>query len=392
MPPEVKMGAWFAKVAGSRWFSRYLLVALLAFLLSFFFLDYSKLRNNIYYALFAFPVLFLAVPHVWRKIHGAGVILLLLYFFSGLLAEWLSGDPVFRLLKHQLYVLLLLSGLLVCLEERVAFRLAALFFATVCVAMACLAFYYWLQAYQPPRALPRIRLFAAAANPVHASLILMTGWMGFWLVYGLPKLLSRGRWAYLGGFCLMLGFSTLICVVFQSRSALLGMIAVLGAWLALGKERALSLLLIVALAVLMFISGAYEMLLVRGSSYRTEIWLDALQRLQHNCSWVVGCAQEGGQLYLGKFHHAHSAYISILVDTGLLGALPFAAFACTYLALGIKTRSPWFIVSLVGWAGVIASSNGLVDSPRPLWIYFWLPTLLALLDYQRRRESQEAAS
>jgi hypothetical protein len=190
----------------------------------------------------------------------------------------------------------------------------------------------------------------------------------------------------------MLGVTFIVCLVFQSRSALLGLLAATGAWLVLGRERGLSLLLVGVLIALLVATGSYEALLARGGSYRVDIWQDALMRLYEGCSWIVGCAQEGNLRYLGQFHHAHSAYVSILVDTGLLGAVTFISFAGIYLILGVKTRSPWFIVSLAGWAGVIASSNGLVDSPRPLWIYFWLPTLLALLDYQRQSVTQRIAA
>lgn len=392
MLSDTKARGGYWDIGKSQCFSRYLTVALLLFFLSFFFLDSSKYRNNIYYALFAFPALVFAVAAVWRKSFGPGVAFLLLYFLGALWAQWLAGDEVLRLLKHQLYLLLLLCGLMLCVDQPGFFGRAALVFAGVCVVFACLAFYKWQDRYLTTGVFPRIGLYAAAANPVHASLMILTGWLGFWMVYGLPKLLARGRLAYLAGFCLMLGVAFIVCVIFQSRSALLGLLATAGAWLALGRERGLSLLLVGVLIVLVVVAGGYEALLARGGSYRVDIWQDALLRWYESCSWITGCAQEGDIRYLGQFHHAHSAYVSVMVDTGLLGAVTFISFAGIYLVLGVKTRSPWFIVSLVGWAGVIASSNGVVDSPRPLWVYFWLPTLLALLDYQRQSVTQRIAA
>ena len=392
MLSDKKTTEWLGSIGRSPRFSRYLSVALLLFFLSFFFLDSSKYRNNIYYALFAFPALVFAVAAVWRKSFGPGVVLLLVYFLGALGAQWLAGDEVVGLFKHQIYLLMLLCGLMLCVEQPVFFRRAALVYAVVCVVFTGLAFYKWQDMYLATGVFPRIGLYAAAANPVHASLMILTGWLGFWMVFGLPRLLERGRFAYLAGLVLMLGVAFIVCLVFQSRSALLGLLAATGAWLILGRERGLSLLLVGGLAALLVATGSYEALLARGGSYRVDIWQDALMRLYEGCSWIVGCAQEGNFRYLGQFHHAHSAYVSILVDTGLLGAATFISFAGIYLILGVKTRSPWFIVSLAGWAGVIASSNGLVDSPRPLWIYFWLPTLLALLDYQRQSVTQRIAA
>jgi hypothetical protein len=392
MRSEIKKTEWLGRIGRSPAFSGYLNVALLLFLLSLFILDSSKYRNNIYYALFAFPALVFAVAAVWRKIFGPGVVLLLVYFLGALGAHWLAGDEVAGLFKHQIYLMMLLCGLMLCIEQPVYFRRAALVYAAICVVFTGLAFYKWQDMYLSTGVFPRIGLFGAAANPVHASLMILTGWLGFWMVFGLPRLLERGRFAYLAGLGLMLGVGFIVCLVFQSRSALLGLLAATGGWLILGRERGLSLLLVGGLAALLVAMGSYEALLARGGSYRVDIWNDAFMRLYESCSWVVGCAQEENFRYLGKFHHAHSAYVSILVDTGLIGAATFVSFAGLYLILGVKTRSPWFIVSLVGWAGVIASSNGLVDSPRPLWVYFWLPTLLALLDYQRPCATQRTAA
>jgi len=392
MLSDKKATEWLESIGRSPRFSRYLNIALLLFLLSFFFLDSSKYRNNIYYALFAFPALVFAVAAVWRKDFGPCVFVLLVYFLGGLVAQWLAGDAVIGLFKHQVYLLLLLCGLTLCVEQSVFFKRAALVYVGVCAVFACVAFYKWQYMFGASDAFPRITLYAAAANPVHASLMILVGWVGFWMIYALPRLLERGRFAYLAGFCLMLGVAFVVCLVFQSRSALLGLLAAVGAWLVLGRERGLSLLLVGVLIFLVMATGAYEALLSRGGSYRVEIWQDAITRLHEDCSWIAGCAQTGNSLYLGQFHHAHSAYLSILVDTGLLGAIPFITFAGIYLILGVKTRSPWFMVSLVGWAGVIASSNGLVDSPRPLWIYFWLPTLMALLDYRRQPKAQGIAA
>lgn len=361
----------------------YLNVALLILLFSYFFVDSAKSRNNIYYVFFALPVFLVGVSVVWRtKLEWAGLCLLI-YFFGALLAEWLAGDSVFGLLKHQLYLLLLFFGLKLCLQQERVFRVTGLVYVVGCIALTCLATYQWLELYFSTGVIARIELYAAASNPVHASLMIMTGWLGFWMTYGLPRLRERGQLAFLAGFALMLGFAFLICIIFQSRSALLGLLAATGAWLVLGQCRRLSVLVVGIVVLLVVIIDGYEALLARGVSYRTGIWLEALTRWRDTCSWGFGCAEAGEPLYLSQFHHAHSAYISILVDTGVLGAITFAVFALAYFVQGVRVRSHWFIVSLVGWAGVLATSNGLVDSPRPLWIYFWLPTLLALLDYQR---------
>lgn len=368
---------------GGRWLSCGLAVVLLLFCFSFFLLDSSKARNNIYYALFLLPAAIFSYSVASVLLRTAGVRFLLVFFTGSAVAEILGGDGVLQAAKHAGYLVALLFGLAIAQRERRFFRAVQLAGFSFVTLMAGIAIFLWLSAFQATGAWIRVELYAAASNPVHASLMILLGWLAFWLNYGLPALLQRGRVAYFAGFGLMLGFAFLICLVFKSRSAVLGLSFVILAWLALGPERRVGVFLVVGGALAVWALGGYEGLLERGVSFRSAIWADGLQRLDTSCSWLVGCERDDGYLFLGQFEHAHSAYLSILIDNGLLGVSTFLAFACGYFALGLKTRSPWFIVSLLGWGGVIASSNGLIDSPRPLWIYFWLPTMLALLDFER---------
>jgi hypothetical protein len=247
-------------------------------------------------------------------------------------------------------------------------------------------FYYWQDIYILTGNSRRISLYAAASNPVHASLMILTGWLGFWITYGLPRLLKIGRLPYLLGFSFMLGLALFTCIAFQSRSGMLGVLAVTVAWLALGKERRITSLLLLASAVIFFFYFNYEPLLNRGTSYRLVIWQDTLSRLNSVSSWLTGITQEGEILYSGRFKHPHSAYFSILAQTGLIGGVSFFFFACSYFIQGVKSRSPYFIISLLGWAALLTTSNGIICPPKPLWIYFWLPTLLAIWNYQKHKQ------
>lgn len=371
------------KLTASCWVPRCLQVVLLAFMCSFFWVDSSKARNNIYYALFLLPVVVFSVPIVRKLLADTGVRFLLVFFLVAALAQALAGDSVVQIFKHGGYIFALLLGLAIAQRERETFDIVQLLYAVFVTVMACFAIYEWLLVYLGSGSLIRMELHAAASNPVHASLMILLGWLAFWMNYGLPLLLQRGRAAYTAGLALMLGFAFLVCVVFQSRSAVLGLsIAVLG-WLALGPERRVGWVLVLGLLLAVWMLGGYEGLLERGVSYRSAIWADGLQRLDAECSWLIGCKQDDQYRFVGQFEHAHSAYLSIFIDNGIIGFSAFLAFACVYFALGVRTRSSWFVVSLLGWGGVIASSNGLIESPRPLWIYFWMPTMLALLDFGR---------
>lgn len=371
------------RIGNSNRFSIYLSVALLVFLLSFFLLEVSKQRNNIFYLLLAVPALLFGLPAVWVALRSWLGCLLIVHFSFFVISQAVIGDDFIGVLKHSIYIVLLLACLAISRRSTEGFKWSATAYVVFVVGVAIWSIYLWVDHYYAAGRFMRVTLSGAASNPVHAGLMLLTGWLGFWIVFALPYLARRGRCAYAMGFVLMLGFAFFVCIVFQARSALLGMIAALIVLLLVGRERLLSFAVTLFLIGGVIIFNGYEALLARGVSYRTEIWQDALSLWYTSCSWVFGCSEGAGVPFLGKFHHAHSAYVSVLIDSGVVGALSFFVFAVFYCWKGFQVRSPWFAVSMIGWAGVMVSSNGLITSPRPLWIYFWIPTLLAMLDFAR---------
>ena len=382
---------WINRTSEDKRLYRYLAIVLITFILSFFVFESSKISKSIYYVFFAIPTLFFFIfDKIERKPFKAdySFYFLLLYFLCGCFATVLSDNNTFDFFRYIVSIFALFYGLMLCTREQNFCKVTAICYTAICLFFIFLTFYYWQDIYFSTGISPRIKLYAAASNPVHASLLILTGWLCFWIIYGLPKLIEVGRGAYISGFILMQSVATFICVAFQSRSALLGLLAVTIAWLIIGRERQITLLLTLLLLLFFFIAGYHEPLLSRGTSYRPEIWQNVLQQLNINGSWLTGIRQEKGILYLGKFHHSHSAYMSILAQTGLVGVISFFIFTCVYFFQGIKKRSPWFIISLLGWTALLTTSSGIVDSPQPLWVYFWTPTLLAMLDYHNPLHTQ----
>ena len=68
---------------------------------------------------------------------------------------------------------------------------------------------------------------------------------------------------------------------------------------------------------------------------------------------------------------------------GLLGGVLFSLFALLWLNYAWRARSRWLLLALLGWGSLLTTSNGVLTSPQPLWIYFWLPVFMAVLDGQR---------
>jgi O-antigen ligase len=128
--------------------------------------------------------------------------------------------------------------------------------------------------------------------------------------------------------------------------------------------------------------GGDELLLRRGFSYRLDIWQDAGSRLVNQCGIWLGCGTDEYR-FLGRFEHPHSGYFAMLYRNGLLGGVLFSLFALLWLNYAWRARSRWLLLALLGWGSLLTTSNGVLTSPQPLWIYFWLPVFMAVLDGQR---------
>ena len=386
-----------ALTAPSKFINTYLAFSLFAFISAFFYITSSKSINNIFYLLILTPVVAISISNFknivfpWKN--NIIVATLTTHVILVTLSYFYFQDISFSYLKQYLYIFSLLICLnLISTNSRIL-SITWFSYFLVCVAYSSIAIYLWTIDYITLHKFSRIALYGDASNPVHASLMILTGWIGFWFIYGLPRLSNTNKFAYTLALFFVYLFSFLICIIFQSRSAIVGLFASIFALTFLGENRARNFLIFIAIIFALWLSDAYKPLLERGISYRSEIWLDAILHLKNDCSILLGCRNNPDYLYLGQFYHAHSAYISILVKYGIIGSATFSAFALSYFWHGICSRSKWFMVSLIGWGSVLTTSSGLISSPRPLWIYFWVPTLLAIIEinviYSKRGAQKE---
>lgn len=218
-------------------------------------------------------------------------------------------------------------------------------------------------------------------HPIFFSLMLIGSFIIGWLFYAEPWLRKfYSRAAYSVSFFLFCVLALLCAIVFQSRTTLLAFVAFFigyvfqrKAWLLGGGV----LLLVSALAVVL---GWDDVLQNRGYSFRLVIWEDVWRRLTMDCGVWFGCGADG-YVFLGEFPHPHNAYLSILYQGGALAALGFLIFSVMFISRA--WRSPWFLVALFGWASLLTETGGIFTSPKPLWVYFWIPTFMAVIDVRR---------
>lgn len=312
---------------------------------------------------------------------------MLMGMLVGLFVLAVVADP--PSMKKILYVFLYFMTCLLIAEKGKAARLVFSAYSVV----ACLVFLYsiasWLWQHQVTGVWGRQEFFGSATNPVYASLMILSALIFVWLFYLEAFLLSRSKWQLFTGMFLMVCACLLCVLVFQARSALVG--ASLFFVVYLIQRRFILVGGVVALVVggLAYLLGVGRLLLERGASYRTGIWEDALHHLTNSCVVWLGCGADEYE-FLGQFMHPHSGYVSTLYRFGIVGAGLFTLFALVFFWRGWQSKSPWFLLALIGWGGLLTTGNGFFSSPQPLWVYFWFPTFMALFDAASSRTSDRA--
>lgn len=351
-------------------------LAFFVFLVSFYFPLSSKAINNIFYASIALPCAGWliwkprALPVFWAGFSWLFVVIAgLVAFCASELAD----------LKKILYMVLFFSACMLLWAEgyleRILFGFAVFSTLLFLVAAAeCL----WQGVVDG--AWSRYEVFLGwEINPVYWGLSIVSGWVFLWVFYFQSYLSQRSRGAFLLGF-IFLNLMVLMCVlVFQSRSALLGYLFFLFFYVLRGGLAWFGCLMVAFLAAALYFSGWGALLLERGMSYRLDIWVDAVRRVVSECGVWLGCGADDYR-FLGQFYHPHSSYVSVFYKGGIGGVVFLVAFALAFFTVAFKGRARWLGIALIGWGGLIATGNGMVSSPKPFWIYFWIPTFMAVLE------------
>ncbi|MBL8395280.1 MAG: hypothetical protein JNK99_11130 [Candidatus Accumulibacter sp.] len=355
----------------------YLRVVVPLFLLAFYLPIPAKATNDVFYLGIALPVflwILAGLPALTRLVGQ-----LAWFFLSMAGMALLMALRDISLLKPVLYLLLWFSCCLLLRQHPADPGRGFQGFALVSVLLLAVAVADWLWQRQVGGAWVRQTLWGQSGNPVHAALLMVSALVHLWVFQVEARLAQRSRGLLLAGFCVLLGLVLLCASVFQARSALLGFGLFLAAYLWQRRLLWPGLLCLAAALFLLYLLGLSDLLLQAGLSSRLAIWQDALQHLGGQCRLWVGCAGSDYR-FLGAYEHPHSAYLSLLYYYGAPAAVVFCCFALAFFWRAGRARSRWLLVALVGWGGVLTSSSGVFTAPQPLWVYFWLPSFMAILD------------
>ncbi len=223
------------------------------------------------------------------------------------------------------------------------------------------------------------------------------------MVIGVCYVLALGRWveekqhrALYGAACAVL--FAFILLTFSRGPLVAASLATLILLSQLSGKRLLAVLggtmLIAGTAVFFFSSTVarfYDLLTVRGTSYRLSIWRYTIDRIAERPLFGHGLAADFG---MADIPFPHSLYFSALFYSGVVGFLLLALLLAMILWGVIRLRSaPERVVLLALWVDILIGSltdvGQITKGPAPLWYIFWLPVGLSIaaIYWASRREA-----
>jgi len=181
-----------------------------------------------------------------------------------------------------------------------------------------------------------------------------------------------------------------ILSIFYSKStgALVGISAGLFFLLLFNKFTKIGAI-ILSLSVFLFVmftpmaNGIKQEILLQDISgqLRINMWVETIELLRHNPIFGVGLASYQKTIYpyridkwIEVFHHPHNQFLTMWVNTGLIGLFGFVLILLWFFEVAFKNLNKPLVMFLIG-AMIVFLIMGLVDSPyikNDMAIIFWL--------------------
>ncbi|SDI89823.1 O-antigen ligase [Pseudomonas flavescens] len=372
---------------------RWLVLGYLVLLTGLLWVGDGSLYTKLYYALFAAPALLglMLKPDQIRVLLREPVILSFLALGTWVLISmsWTQASgAVTSLAKRPLYVFMLLVGCTLIALKSESLLLKTLRIGAGLGALAALInVVLFLQ-----NGTPGERLIGTGAlrNPLLTSHVL-----GFLCTYWIAAWLSRNeRHDWLPIVMAVPLFAALLAT--GSRTPLMG-IALTSVWmLFMSGKRAMILvgaLLIAACAVYVTFP---EILLHRGTSYRPELWSDALRQAGQHL-WFGAGYESKFEFHIPEvgypLYDPHNVELAVLLELGLIGLglwglmYAFALLRCLHLRAQPRFQIASALLVYGLCAGLTEGGNFLAR-PNESWFLIWIPLALLCALSIRHRQSQ----
>lgn len=372
---------------------RWLALGYLVLLTGLFWIPSGSAYTKFYYGLMAFPALvaLIITPGKLVMILREPIVLSFLAF-SGWLLLSLSWSPTDHapgsLAKRPLYVFMLFAAcaMLAGKDEQLLLKTLRIGAAlAVLAALVDMALYF-----NNPAAGARLIGTGGLQNPLLSSHV-----FGFFCVYWIAAWLThseRFEWLPLL-FCLAL-LGALLST--GSRTPLLAL-AITSVWMLIMMGRR-ALYLIAALILLSGISIVLmpEILLQRGTSFRPEIWSEAIRQAGDHL-WI-GQGFDSEFVFqvpgLGRaLSDPHNVELAVLLELGLIGlGLWMLLYGLTFLRCLQRRHDKHFqmasALAVYGLCAGLTEGSSFLSRPNENWFLIWIPlSLVAALSISQRLQS-----
>ncbi len=199
-------------------------------------------------------------------------------------------------------------------------------------------------------------------------------------------------------FYIVIFFSLLVFIIqTHSRTPLLAMAAAFGCLLLKHRNKQVSylaLLLIASFAVYALFN--YDLLVLRGFSFRPEIWLTAFNDIQNKPFFGHGIGSEMSFFIPSlniTFSDSHNLHIGLIYQLGLVGLIIWLSLIAYLLRLYLKNTHNLLIATgfpmfIYGIAAGMTEGGSFFSRPKEVWFLTWLPiAMLAAADIHKHSQS-----
>lgn len=245
----------------------------------------------------------------------------------------------------------------------------------------------------------RLSGLGALHNPIQASSILL-----IYLAIGHFLVFIHQPSSDKSAICLLIFSSiavTLFVLMSQSRAPIFAMavfLFYLGCWSLINNSLLKSGLVLLGgaglvigvLAWVYSLDHYHDLMLIRGSSYRFEVWKGYLLSLRDSWIFGFGAGTDPAQLDVAKEYwvktrtpilHAHNIWLGTLVKNGIIGLgllLAIAGLPLKSVFTGPTTRRErigLMMILLLVFLLTLTGEHTLISSVKAIWLFGWLPLL-----------------
>ncbi|WP_176509976.1 MULTISPECIES: O-antigen ligase family protein [Pseudomonas] len=315
----------------------------------------------------------------WRHQPALWGALALLLAWGALSMAWSNNEQFWREGKRLLYILLFLLafpiiGQLGTHRIRQLLRIGAVLLAIA--ALISIVRFYGVQAMP---LVARLEGIGEISHPILGAYVV--GIAALLLLYDLPR-----QPALRLGWLLALACLAAFVALSQSRGAVLALIIpviLAPLWFRDRHSQLMALLAVVSTGLAFYV--VYDLIALRGSSFRPEIFSSALHMISEHPWGGLGLGAYYKVEAAGlQFDHTHNMFTHVAVELGLPGMLLWIAVWLFALGEIVRARGTLFgkiLLSLWIYSTMAMQFDAasLTTTPRAEWFVSWLPVGLVML-------------